>query len=53
MHHYYICFLSFSRTHMFRSSHSTIIRVLDIKEYNKSQSAYPSKKQFLKSVMLF
>jgi hypothetical protein len=37
MHHQYIFCLSFIRTDVFRSSHSTIIRALDIKKYNRLQ----------------
>ena len=37
MHRQHIFCLSFIRTCMFRSSHSTIIKVLDIEEYNRLQ----------------
>ena len=53
MHQYYVPFLSFICTYMFRSSYPTIIRVLDIKEYSWLQCVYPSKMQFLKYVIQF
>ena len=53
MHQKYIFFLSFIRNYMFWSSHSTIIMVLDIKEYSELQYVYPSRIQFLKCAIQF
>jgi hypothetical protein len=47
----YIFFLSYILTYMFRWFHSTIVSVLDFKEYNKLQRVHPSKVHFLKCVM--
>ena len=48
-----VSFLSHLFTLTCLGRHSTIIRVLDVKEYSKLQRVHPSRIQFLKCVMQF